>query len=785
MDQRQKRWIDGSFLTSRVARRVFFVVLASALVPILSFALLSYSQVTRQLESDADARLHQNAKQLGMGVLERLLLLDAALASHIEASEEPLPEALARGRFRDVVLRAPEPISVADATHLAGGGALLRLASNPPRIALLRLTGSGHWMEAEVEPGFLFVPEALRTNVRLRVEADGHTLYGPADTEPEQESRAASWDLFLRPQFHAPIWTLTLAEPRDAGVAPLAQFHSVFPLVTLLSLLGVGLSTLVLVRRSLVPIDLLRSATRRLAARDFSTRIDLETGDEFEELANSFDTMAANIERHINVVETVSDVGRALSLERDHERLLATILRGTMAVTEAAAGALSLVDDDGRLSRHLQLGEGAVERLAEHALNAVDTGQTLHGTLCGELSIPMQNHEGTMIGVLQLVRPDGFDAERLALAESLASQTAVALTKQRLAGEFRGLFEGLIQLIVKAIDQKSPYTGEHCRRVPIITELIADAACASNEGALKDFTLSEAERYELRIAALLHDCGKVTTPVHVIDKSSKLETLFDRIAVVDARFEVARRELELEALHRGIHVPGARGQPTPSQPDVPLDERLFQLESDRDFLRWVNAGRERSKPEDLERVQEIAERWSWRGPDGSAEPILTDEEVENLCVRRGTLNQSEREVINHHVVASIEMLEQLPYPRALRNVPAIAGAHHERMDGHGYPQGLVRDQISMQGRILGLADVFEALTARDRPYKKPMALSQALSVLESMRDEGHIDPELFEVFVRDKVYLRYAAEYLDPEQIDEDLMDDAARAMLGARPSRT
>jgi HD-GYP domain-containing protein (c-di-GMP phosphodiesterase class II) len=164
-------------------------------------------------------------------------------------------------------------------------------------------------------------------------------------------------------------------------------------------------------------------------------------------------------------------------------------------------------------------------------------------------------------------------------------------------------------------------------------------------------------------------------------------------------------------------------------------------------------------------------------------PILNDEEVENLCVRRGTLTQGEREVINHHVVASIEMLEQLPYPRALRNVPAIAGAHHERMDGQGYPQGLVRDQISMQGRILGLADVFEALTARDRPYKKPMALRQALSVLESMRDEGHIDAELFEIFVRDKVYLRYAAEYLDPEQIDEELIDDAARAMLGARPN--
>jgi HD-GYP domain-containing protein (c-di-GMP phosphodiesterase class II) len=184
-------------------------------------------------------------------------------------------------------------------------------------------------------------------------------------------------------------------------------------------------------------------------------------------------------------------------------------------------------------------------------------------------------------------------------------------------------------------------------------------------------------------------------------------------------------------------------------------------------------------------VQQIARRWTWRGPDGSVAPILGDEEVENLSVVRGTLNRREREVINHHVVASIEMLEQLPYPRTLRNVPAIAGAHHERMDGHGYPKGLVRDQISMQGRILGLADVFEALTARDRPYKKPMGLRQALRVLAEMRDEGHIDGDLFEVFVRDEVYLRYAAEYLEPEQIDEEFLGDVTRIQLAARARET
>jgi hypothetical protein len=263
--------------------------------------------------------------------------------------------------------------------------------------------------------------------------------------------------------------------------------------------------------------------------------------------------------------------------------------------------------------------------------------------------------------------------------------------------------------------------------------------------------------------------------VHVQDKSSKLETLFDRIELVEARFEIARRELELSAF---------REQAEPAPPTSGLAEQLAALEQDRDFLRAANVGGEFMTPAAQARVQEIAARWSWRTPTGEAEPILTADEVENLCVSRGTLNAREREIINHHVVASIEMLEQLPYPRALRNVPAIAGAHHERMDGRGYPQGLVQDQISMQGRILGLADVFEALTARDRPYKPGMSLRRALTILESMRDEGHIDADLFEVFVREKVYLRYGAEYLDPEQIDEDLIDEMTRSVIAARQRR-
>ncbi len=778
MERRARHWIDGRFLRSRVARRVFFLVLASALVPMLSFALLSYAQVTRQLERDADARLVQEAKQLGMAALERLLLLEAALETF--DADTLAQAALARGRFRGFTELPASGLDAAELAQLEAGRSLLRV-DRISRIWLVRRDARRQRIvAAELEPRFLFVPEALRSNVDLTVHSEGAPLFIAQRSAPELEKRSGAWELFLRPQFRGPTWKLALSEPQASLLAPLARFRALFPLVTLLALLAVGLATLVLVRRSLVPIELLHAATRRIAERDFTARVELRTGDEFEDLALSFDAMAASIERHVEVVETVSSVGRALSVEQDAERLLGTILRGTMSVTDAKAGALSLTDASDRLVRHLLLDWGSAadralaSRLERLAHEAAASGRTLHDAERGELSIPMRNHEGAVIGVLQLVRGGAFDAEGLALAESLASQTAVALTKHRLAGEFRALFEGLIQLIVKAIDQKSPHTGEHCRRVPILTELIADAACATREGALKDFTLSEAERYELRIAALLHDCGKVTTPVHVIDKATKLEGLFDRVALVDARFEVVRRDLEIAQLRERITATDAGG-------DAASSERDAALEADRDFLHRANLGRERMAPADQQRVREIAARWHWHGPDGARAPILGDEEVENLTVSRGTLNRREREIINHHVVASIEMLEQLPYPRGLRNVPAIAGAHHERMDGQGYPRGLRRDQISMQGRILGLADVFEALTARDRPYKRPMSLRGALAILEEMRGEGHVDAELHEVFVREKVYLRYAAEYLDPEQIDEDLIDEATRLALAAR----
>ncbi|MFN5863558.1 MAG: HD-GYP domain-containing protein, partial [Pseudanabaena sp.] len=321
-------------------------------------------------------------------------------------------------------------------------------------------------------------------------------------------------------------------------------------------------------------------------------------------------------------------------------------------------------------------------------------------------------------------------------------------------------------LISEAIDKKSPYNGKHCRRVPTLTMMIADAACKADYGIFKEFSLDEDERYELRIAGLLHDCGKVTTPVHVIDKATKLETIFDRIYLVNTRFEVLKRDAEINFLNQKIAAIESGNLSIIPDLEAALQQKLAQYSSDQDFLQVCNIGGEFMHDEYKERLQQIA-KYRWIDPQGIDTNFLSDNEVYNLNISRGTLTAEERKVINDHIVVTIEMLEQLPYPRNLRRVPEYAGGHHERMDGKGYPKGLTREQMSLPARMMGIADIFEALSAKDRPYKKGKTLSECLHILGKMKLDNHIDPDLFDLFVSEKVYLRYAREYLDPDQIDE------------------
>ncbi|GAB4263485.1 MAG: HD family phosphohydrolase [Methylomicrobium sp.] len=387
------------------------------------------------------------------------------------------------------------------------------------------------------------------------------------------------------------------------------------------------------------------------------------------------------------------------------------------------------------------------------------------------LTVPLKNHEGDIIGVLQLVNAidpqtaevTTFDGISQKITLAMASQAAIVLTQQQLINDLEKLFQSLVKLVATAIDQKSPYTGAHSRRVPVLTMMLAEAVHETQTGCFKDFSLTDADRYELEIAAWLHDCGKITTPEYVMDKTTKLETIFDRINLVETRFELLKRDKEIELLQQKIKALEA-GKPWDVSLENDYQRSLAQIDDDLAFVKRVNIGGESMSADDLAHIEQLR-ACTWRLGQQTL-PLLLDDEAYNLSVVRGTLTREEREIINHHVVVSIAMLESIEFPKHLKNVPEYAGGHHEKMDGTGYPRGLRRDQMSVQARIMGIADIFEALMDSDRPYKKGKKLSEALAILKRMKDNDHIDPDLYDVFIEKGVYKKYAEQYVDAEQID-------------------
>jgi HD-GYP domain-containing protein (c-di-GMP phosphodiesterase class II) len=439
------------------------------------------------------------------------------------------------------------------------------------------------------------------------------------------------------------------------------------------------------------------------------------------------------------------------------------------------------------------------------------------------LTVPLKNNAGEVIGVIQLLNaqdPESgeitpFSKEVQPIIEALASQAAIALDNQMLLQAQRDLLDAFIELIASAIDAKSPYTGGHCQRVPELTMMMAEAASESDDPRFADFHMDEEQRYELHIGAWLHDCGKVTTPEYVVDKSTKLETIYNRIHEIRMRFEVLKRDAVIEYYKQLVE-----GKRPEAELKQELEARWAKLDDDYAFIAEANVGGEFMAPEKVDRVKEIAAmKWTrtlddrlglsheeekrkartpaaelpveeylladkeehivYRETDNSTEymkygfrldvpeHMYNFGEVYNLSIGRGTLTAEERFKINDHIVQTIIMLEQLPFPKNLAKVPEYAGGHHETMIGTGYPKKLKKQHMSLPARMMAIADIFEALTAADRPYKKAKKLSEAIKIMGFMNKDQHIDPDLFELFLKSGAYKKYAEQYLLPEQIDE------------------
>ena len=523
-------------------------------------------------------------------------------------------------------------------------------------------------------------------------------------------------------------------------------------------------------------------------------------------------------------VDNLIRIGIALSSERNIDVLLEMIVDESRRFTQADAGTLFIVSDDGKslnwkivqndtmgtriggtssveidemMFRPVPLVVDGQMNHANVSAYAANSGQTVNIPDVYEaagfdfrgpreydaatgyrsqsmLVAPMRNFEDDIIGVLQLLNakddPGGevipFSSDFEAMTTSLASQAAVAITNARLIDDLQKLFDAFIQTIAAAVDEKSPYTAGHVRRVADLTMRIAEEINRTESGLWGKIRFTGDELTELRLAAWMHDVGKITTPEHVVDKATKLETIHDRIETVRARYEILMRDAEISVLRRRLEGAGAAAPDLalPAAGDEVLDEALQSLREECEFIARCNTGGEFMADEDVARLGEIATRTYQTG--GKAQRALTENEVYNLSIRKGTLTAEELGIMHNHAAVSVRMLSQLPFSKKLRRVAEFAGGHHETLNGKGYPGGLAAEALPLQARILAVADIFEALTAPDRPYRKPMPLSLALRIIRENVERGELDGSIVDLFVDSGLVHAYAEQELSPGQID-------------------
>jgi HD-GYP domain-containing protein (c-di-GMP phosphodiesterase class II) len=640
----------------------------------------------------------------------------------------------------------------------------------------------------------------------------------------------------LRLEGTQPLFLVTAMPDRELMAAAYSQLRQALLVMGLVILLAIPI-TWTLARNISQPLRQLAHEAEAIRRFEFSQPIKVESLVlEVNELAQIMDSMKRTIRRFI-------EISTAVAAERDFDRLLPRLLSETISAAEADGGLLYLNDNekllpttalkaDGTalplsaasiaatatetlLGRALSKGQTSSGQLDEADIAALGLSETLAATGASHaIAVPLLNRDKNLVGALLLLRHAETDAARLSFIEAVSGSAAVSLENKELIKAQKLLFAAFIQLIASAIDAKSPYTGGHCARVPELTKMLARAACAETSGPYQNFQLNPEEWEAVHVAAWLHDCGKVTTPEYVVDKATKLETIYDRIHEVRMRFEVLKRDAEISSL-KAI----AAGSPEADARQT-LRDTLAKIDDDFAFVAHCNEGGEVMAAENLARLQAIAQQ-SWTRtlddrigisheelarkartvapPLPVSEPLLADKlehqferraqdrmpadnpwgirmavpellynkgEVYNLGVARGTLSEEERYKINEHIVQTLIMLNQLPFPKHLRQVPEIAAGHHEKMDGSGYPRKLHKAEMSPLARMMAIADIFEALTAVDRPYKQGKTLSESIRIMSFMKKEQHIDPELFDLFLKSGVYLEYARQFMKAEQID-------------------
>lgn len=670
---------------------------------------------------------------------------------------------------------------------------------------------------------------------------------------------------------------LVILAPEQEFLGYLTGLQPALVILALVTLLvAIPFSLLISRRISGMIISLARDA-ERVSQLDFEGSHEACFIKEFDQLGASFGKMKSDLAQRTEFLnltlaklERVVQLGIAMSSEKDANRLVELILQGAKELTHADGGSLYLVKDNKELAFQIVLNDtlgfaqggtsgqapnlpavplyDAEGRQNHHNVvsHAFLTGQTVniadaygvgdfdfsgtrmfdeknHYRSTSFLTIPLRPLGGNVIGALQLINATDpatrriipFTGELQRLVEALAAEAATAIYNRQLLENQEMLFDALVQFIAGAIDTKSHYTGAHCARVPVLAGLLAQAASDQTEGPLAGFSIAGADDWrEFRIAAWLHDCGKVTTPEFVVDKATKLETIYNRIHEIRTRFEVLLRDARIAALQARLD--GA----DPAAAAAALAQAEARLHDDFAFLASCNSGDEFMSPERLDRLRRLAATtWtrhfdkrlglSWeelsrldglppetlpvqetlladqpehrirRSPDSAAayqgrnftlpapELLYNHGELYNLNIGRGTLTEEERFKINEHVMQTIVMLEKLPLPDNLKRVPRYAGTHHETLKGTGYPRRLDATQLDIPSRIMAIADIFEALSSSDRPYKKTKKLSECVKILHGFKKDGHIDPQLFDLFLSSGVYRRYAEQHLKPEQLDD------------------